>query len=360
MPRSAQTRRSVSVRVLNAYVRRARAYGLDATQQLAALRVDRATLESPDARVPLATFDAIAVWAMQSSRDPQFGLRVVEDVALQSDDWAMYLLTRSPNLGRALEALVRYSRLSGDGVELKLSHNDVAPALRGGANGPVTSLSIEVVDAVQRPQRAVRCTLQAWSALLARVGRVLIKPATPPLSVELPYDDRDAAGEYQRVYGVVPQFGAAQARVSWSAEVLSRPAIAADAALHKLLERHAQAILHELPDVGDLLGQLRGAIIELVSDGEVTLERVAKRLRTSPRTLQRRLHGDACQFRDVVEDVRKALALQYLREATLSVDQTAYLLGFSTSSAFGRAFRRWHGCSPGQHRSALTDGTIAH
>ena len=334
--------------MLSAYVRRARAYGLDAAQQLTALRVDPAALESPDARVPLATFDAIAVWAMQSSRDPQFGLRVVEDVALQSDDWAMYLLTRSPNLGRALEAIVRYSRLCGDGVELRLLHN-----------GSTASLAIEVVDAAQRPQRAVRCTLQAWTALLARVGRVLIRPSSPPLAVELPYDDRDAVGEYQRVFGVAPQFGAAQARVSWTQEALARPANAGDAALHKLLERHAQAVVLDLPDVGDLLGQVRGAIVELVSDGEVTLERVAKRLRTSPRTLQRRLHGDARQFRDVVEDVRKQLAVQYLREATLSVDQTAYLLGFSTSSAFGRAFRRWHGCSPGQHRSALADGTLA-
>jgi AraC-like DNA-binding protein len=345
VPRSAQTRRSVSIRVLNAYVRRARAYGLDATQQLTALRVEPAALENPDARVPLATFDAIAVWAMQASRDPQFGLRVVEDVSLQSDDWAMYLLTRSPNLGRALEAMVRYSRLTGDGVELRLS-----------TAGPTASLVVEVVDAAQRPQRAVRCTLQAWCALLARVGRTLIRPASPPLSVELPYDDRDAVGEYQRVFGVAPQFGAAQARVSWSAEALARPAIAGDAALHKLLERHAQNIVQDLPDVDDLLGQVRGAIVELVSDGEVTLERVAKRLRTSPRTLQRRLHRDERQFRDVVEDVRKALALQYLRESTLSVDQTAYLLGFSTSSAFGRAFRRWHGCSPGQHRAAQNGG----
>jgi AraC-like DNA-binding protein len=126
-----------------------------------------------------------------------------------------------------------------------------------------------------------------------------------------------------------------------------------------LLERHAQTIVQELPDVDDLLGQVRGAIVELVSDGEVTLERVAKRLRTSPRTLQRRLHADERQFRDVVEDVRKTLALQYLRESTLSVDQTAYLLGFSTSSAFGRAFRRWHGCSPGQHRASQSDRPAA-
>jgi AraC-like DNA-binding protein len=347
VPRSAQTRRSVSIRVLNAYVRRARAYGLDATQQLTALRVDPAALNSPDARVPLATFDAIAVWAMQASRDPQFGLRVVEDVSLQSDDWAMYLLTRSPNLGRALEAIVRFSRLTGDGVELRFT------------NGPTASLAIEVVDAAQRPQRAVRCTLQAWCALLARVGRVLIRPSSPPLAVELPFDDREAVGEYQRVFGVVPQFGAAQARVSWSAEALTRPAVAGDAALHKLLERHAQNIVQDLPDVDDLLAQVRGAIVELVSDGEVTLERVAKRLRTSPRTLQRRLHRDDRQFRDVVEDVRKMLALQYLRESTLSVDQTAYLLGFSTSSAFGRAFRRWHGCSPGQHRAAQSESSLA-
>ena len=347
MSRSAQTRRSVSVRVLNAYVKRARAYGLDASMQLAALRVDLTALDDPDARVPLSTFDAIAVWAMQGSRDPQFGLRVIEEVSLQSDDWAMYLLTRSPNLGRALEAIVRFSRLSGDGVELKLT------------TGPTASVSIEVVDAGRRPDRAVRCTLQAWCGLLARVGRGLIQPSSPPLSVELPFDDRDGTGEYERAFGVAPTFGAAQARVSWPSEALARGSVQGDAALHHLLERHAQTIVQALPEVGDLLGQVRGAIVDLVSDGEVTLERVAKRMRTSPRTLQRRLQRDASQFRDVVEDVRKALAVQYLRESSLSVDQTAYLLGFSTSSAFGRAFRRWHGCSPGQHRAGRASAAAA-
>lgn len=326
--------------MLNAYLKRARAYGLDASMQLSALRVDPAALENPDARVPLATFDAIAVWAMQGSRDPQFGLRVIEEMSLQSDDWAMYLLTRSPNLGRALEALVRFSRLSGDGVELRLD-----------TTGPTATLTIEVVDAARRPERAVRCTLQAWCSLLARIGRGLIKPSSPPSAVELPFDDRDASAEYERVFGVAPTFGAAVARMSWPSEALARSAVQGDAALHHLLERHAQVIVQGLPEVGDLLGQVRGAIVDLVSDGEVTLERVAKRMRTSPRTLQRRLQRDSSQFRDVVEDVRKALAVQYLREASLSVDQTAYLLGFSTSSAFGRAFRRWHGCSPGQHRA---------
>jgi AraC-like DNA-binding protein len=345
--RSAQTRRSVSVRVLNAYLKRARSYGLDASMQLSALRVDLAALDDPDARVPLATFDAIAVWAMQGSRDPQFGLRVIEEVSLQSDDWAMYLLTRSPNLGRALEAIVRFSRLSGDGVELKLS------------TAPTASVSIEVVDAGRRPDRAVRCTLQAWCGFLARVGRGLIRPPSPPLAVELPFDDRDGSGEYERAFGVAPTFGAAQARVSWQSEALVRGSVQGDAALHHLLERHAHAIVQTLPEVGDLLGQVRGAIVELVSDGEVTLERVAKRMRTSPRTLQRRLQRDASQFRDVVEDVRKALAVQYLRESSLSVDQTAYLLGFSTSSAFGRAFRRWHGCSPGQHRAGRVSAVAA-
>lgn len=340
MTRPAQIRRSVSVRVLKAYIQRARAYGLDASTQLAALRIDPATLADADARVPLSTFDAIAVWAMQGSRDPQFGLRVVQDVTLRSDDWAMYLLTRSPNLGRALEAIVRYSRLSGDGVELQLE-----------SSGPEVSILVDVIDGVRRPQRAVRCTLQAWCALLARIGRVLIRPSTPPLAVDLPFDDRNAAAEYQRVLGVVPEFGMPQARVSWPSEAMVRPAVEADAALHHLLERHAQSIVRTLPEVGDVLAEVRGAIVELVSDGEVTLERVAQRLRTSPRTLQRRLQRDASQFRDVVDDVRKALALQYLQESKLSVDQTAYLLGFSTASAFGRAFRRWHGCSPGQHRA---------
>ena len=45
------------------------------------------------------------------------------------------------------------------------------------------------------------------------------------------------------------------------------------------------------------------------------------------------------------------MALDYLDGRKVSIDETAYLTGFSDPSAFPRAFRRWMGMSPGRYRS---------
>jgi AraC-like DNA-binding protein len=48
--------------------------------------------------------------------------------------------------------------------------------------------------------------------------------------------------------------------------------------------------------------------------------------------------------------MRKDLALRYLRAPEMAVCEVAYLLGFSESSAFHRAFKRWTGTTPNEFR----------
>jgi len=54
--------------------------------------------------------------------------------------------------------------------------------------------------------------------------------------------------------------------------------------------------------------------------------------------------------------MRTDLADHYLRDATLSVSQVAWLLGFQEVSAFTFAFKRWTGQTPSQCRSTGRSG----
>ena len=82
------------------------------------------------------------------------------------------------------------------------------------------------------------------------------------------------------------------------------------------------------------------------------LEAVAAALQLSDWTLQRKLREHGLSFSQLVEQTRQQLALRYLRQGSLSISELAPLLGYSETSAFSRAFKRWLGVSPRQWRSS--------
>ena len=67
----------------------------------------------------------------------------------------------------------------------------------------------------------------------------------------------------------------------------------------------------------------------------------------TPAALQRRLREQNLSFSTLIDQVRRELALHYLRRR-LPVSELAPLLGYSETSAFSRAFRRWFDASPRQ------------
>ena len=80
---------------------------------------------------------------------------------------------------------------------------------------------------------------------------------------------------------------------------------------------------------------------------------VAENLHMSRRTLSRKLKEEGITFKEMAVQTQKDLAINYLKQNDLSVNDIAFLLGFSESSSFSRAFRRWFGDYPLEFRKAL-------
>jgi AraC-like DNA-binding protein len=83
-------------------------------------------------------------------------------------------------------------------------------------------------------------------------------------------------------------------------------------------------------------------------------KRVARALKLSTRTLQRRLDESGTTFSDLATRVRKDVAIEHIADETLTLDEIAARAGFSDVATFGRAFKRWTGQSPGEYRRALS------
>lgn len=83
-----------------------------------------------------------------------------------------------------------------------------------------------------------------------------------------------------------------------------------------------------------------------------SLASIAAELAMSERSVQRSLSEESTSYREIVDEVRKGLALSHLSRPGSTATDVAFLLGFSEPSAFTRAFRRWTGASPSQYKLA--------
>ena len=83
-----------------------------------------------------------------------------------------------------------------------------------------------------------------------------------------------------------------------------------------------------------------------LSSGTTSVDAIARQLGVSRQTLFRRLKAEGVTFEKVLDELRHTMALKYLRDKKLSVNETAYLVGFSDPAAFSHAFKRWTGHSP--------------
>ena len=105
-------------------------------------------------------------------------------------------------------------------------------------------------------------------------------------------------------------------------------------------------------DKGSTAMRVRAKLIDLLSAGNVTQQDVADSLHMSLRTLQRKLSVENTSYKVLLDETRRELANQYLRQACLSVSEVTYLLEFSEPSNFARAFKRWTGRTPSDFRTA--------
>jgi AraC-like DNA-binding protein len=83
--------------------------------------------------------------------------------------------------------------------------------------------------------------------------------------------------------------------------------------------------------------QAKGIVKKLLAGQRATLPDVARELRLSTRTLQRRLTTERAKFQQSMEEARRELAQPYLWHSSLELNETAYLLGIKMPTlSFGR------------------------
>jgi AraC-like DNA-binding protein len=144
--------------------------------------------------------------------------------------------------------------------------------------------------------------------------------------------------EFERFFGCPVEFGAPTTVFQISADALRLPLVTTDPKLLRVLRPYCDAAANERnAKPGTLRAAVEAEAEKLLPHGKAKAEKVAQALALSLRTLARRLADEGTTYGDVVDQLRKSLATQYLNDPGMSLGQIAWLLGYEGSTSFNHA-----------------------
>jgi len=335
-------RSSASVLLLRALAQGATQLGLTIGQLSETMRVPISTfseqaLADPDGRVPAALL--LRLWEYLASRcaDESFGFWLAERLQAPPLSLATWVISSSPTLGQGLERALRYQRLLHDDAQSELFTNQDEVAYRHQIGAP--------------PFRAPSPALEfGFLSFLQLARRMTGQPIVPRRMLFRHAAPRDVT-RHRVQFGPGLRFSADVDELVLDRQTLDLPVLGADPTLARIVEAHAEAALSRLPSTSAVAARVRAQINELLANGTPSVDAVCQRLHLSRRTLQRQLSSAGTSFAAELDQARHQLSLRYLADPRISLQETAFLLGFSEASAFHRAFVRWTGQTPRNFRA---------
>lgn len=303
-------------------------------------RIDPALLQHNDGRIECRRFVRLCSLAAAQLHEPALGLHLGN--AMRTAHLGPYgvALNNCETARATLHYMARYSRLMIDAGSSVLTESAGACTRywyrNGSAEDPENRFLAELVF-------AVFVTMSRW------VGD---DPQLAPRWVAFRHGAPADVAPYQAVFGCPVHFGAAENAVCFDGDALNLAIPYAHPQVRTAMDALCERMLHDLARSAEprWLANCRAAILHAMESGQPDIAQVAGYMRLSPTTLRRQLKRHDLGFRQLVDDLRREMALEQLRNPSMSLVDVAFLLGFSEQSAFQRAFKRWTGLTPGDWR----------
>ena len=248
-----------------------------------------------------------------------------------------YVMASSQTLGEALKRVARYSQITNEALVVRYQEG----------NRLIINLSYSGV-----PRHSDSHQIEFCMFAVLRICRVLTGQNLVPQHFSIAHYRSEGTPEMSRFVGRKVEFGADTDEIALNSNARELRVTHADPYLNNLLLKYCEAALSDRRgNVSQLRTRVENAISSSLPHGRVVVDDVARSLGMSKRTLARKLSDDGLNFTEVLQQLRRDLAVRYLDDPKLQISKIAWLLGFNEVSAFTHAFKRWTGKTPSQMRT---------
>jgi AraC-like DNA-binding protein len=314
--------------------------GADRQSLAARAGIDERVLEDADNRIPFYVYIALMREATALCDDPAFALHYGASIDMSEVSIVGLIMNASETMAEAFAQLQRFSQLA---LEVEGAGERFGVTVRDG--------TLWIVDQRLNPNDFPQLSEVTFSRLACGPRRFL--PQSHILEVHFTHPAPSYRQEYERVFGCKVVFDS-----EWNAMRMHPEAPTWRVALQPryvfgVLTERADILMQGLHDSRTTRAQVEGIILPILHKGDATADAIASVMGYSRQTLFRRLKEEGVTFEEVLDDLRHRMALHFLQGRRASVNEVAYLVGFSDRASFSRAFKRWTGRSPGEVRAQV-------
>jgi AraC-like DNA-binding protein len=313
------------------------AIGLEGDELLKKSGVDLSQDYSSDVRYSSVQTRYFWSLALKETQREDIGLHVAKFVNPITFHAVGFSMWASATLYDALNRMVTFDTLLNDGCSLTFTNDEKFATF---------SLS------VHQGEDGALVSEQGVDYFLAAVVKILTdmqSTAFSPVEVSLQRAAPKLTAPWLRAFNCPVNFASADNQIVFDLVLLNKVLPTGDIALATENDKLVSQYIHQ-HQFKNTIRTLEAKLVELMPTGVVAIDDVSQAIGLNARSLQYKLAQSDTSFTQVLNKVRHSLAKQYLQSSDKSINEIAYLLGFSEPSHFNRAFKRWRQQTPSNFR----------
>ena len=259
---------------------------------------------------------------------------------MHPDDYgALGLAWKSaPTIRQSIERIERFCRLWTDNMTYEIREQDDG--------------ILFVLHRLGERRLGMRLSNEATIASATSLIRQTSSARFRPRAVYLKHREPKSKTAHERYFNCAVHFSSENDALAISRDALASPNHMADDGISRFLLSHLESEIESV-ESESVESLVQRVVSRSLSEGVPRMEKVARRLGMSERTLHRRLSGKGLSFKELTDTTRRQLAQNLLDQSSYSLAEVAFLTGFSEQSAFNRAFKRWAGQTPTAYRKRV-------
>jgi AraC-like DNA-binding protein len=301
--------------------------------------IDPAELQEQDNRVPFKKYIALMRTAQELCRDPALALHFGEAVDFAEISVVGLIGRASETMADGFAQFNRYARLVVDDGQVT---DRLVLERSAGQLWMVDTRQYadDFPEFAETSFARMVCTSRRWFPEAQFIKAVHFTHPAPAYRAE-----------YDRVFQLPVVFESDKNALLTDEAWLTHRNPHASRYVFGILSAHAEELLQYLERSKTTRGRVESLLMPILHTGEASVDLIASKMGISRQTLFRKLRAEGLTFEKVLDELRHKLALHYLSGKKVSVNETAYLVGFSDPASFSRAFKRWTGRSPRMMRT---------